>query len=507
MECVRRNSNYIYHTYPQVFFNSLDHCFYQFVEVEKSTFNTSRFEALEQCNSSHVHCYLNEVSDKLVSLRFSLFQSSISVNHFVEEKNAVTPNQLCKIFLHLVETVALLHSSDSFHGDLSVNSVFLDPTLCDIALGSFPSFCGKFDIQSSQRSDLENLPIIALRLVNGIKSDSDAMDLINKLKQNNKESIQWLTQKTNSLFVSFLMAYLAQPLLTPESVSKWVGLFDIFVSKWKTVEILLAKYIEFFYLTNTSTLHSVDFVHYIRPFLVEGLSFKTDSPVPHKALSEDFFVDRNCEIYDVHKSVLTDNSFIITNSAFPLKTMFYKLESQEENDVFSQFLQSHLGHGVKNGEVVLPKSLTKDTDEYIITKPTLEIMLHGESTFKLLSIANRLRSKGFIVKCQRRKSEKESQNSWLNVYIENDSNGLCKMVVDNINGKKGYFLDEFIKVITANEEKQLHSMSTRMWASVVARPSLKIKHVYQHSQVTLPKFHTDMRCDFVQRVKSCQIFN
>ncbi|KAL7717391.1 Protein kinase domain-containing protein [Entamoeba marina] len=481
MECVKRLNTYIYHACPQVYFNTLDHCYYQFFEYKKDVFNTNRFEVLERCNSPYTHCYLSDLKDNHISLRFSLFRASTPLYQF-QNKHQLNGAQLCKIFLQLLEAVSLLHKHNTYHGNLSVKTVFINESELSISLGSFSHLDveSNVDVLVEKEYDLSQIPAIILSL---IYEDNVIEDVINGIKNNDLTTLQVLSSKSSSLFVSFIHFFLQnQNHNVLDIVGKWIDLQDLLNQRWPTIETLLRKYIEFNYNSCVSKNESIiDYVHYIRPYLFDDLIFITPKPVKHDPKCFQYYMDSKCNIYDIKPAVLSSNTFTVKPKLtekilhFEKKSTFTNGDAKNDyTTAFGRFVESH-GLPVVGNTISIPRDLNKDTNHYVMfSQPSIVITLVCQHDIKLLTVANSIRSLGYAVKCEK-PSNKPFQPSETSLRITiSDEHYISKpntetwFTVETSTGKFKCRCNDFMSNLSQTNNNHFHSISTLQWLKSIA---------------------------------------
>ena len=131
MECVYKD--YIYHTYPQIYFNKLDECYYQMKVVRKEEFNSERYNSLEKCKSKFYRVILYEDTNKVI-VNFGLCtcgQQLIRV-----DRAKITVVVLVKLLIQILEAITLLRTNNTYHGNISASSIFVNDDF-EISLCSF----------------------------------------------------------------------------------------------------------------------------------------------------------------------------------------------------------------------------------------------------------------------------------------------------------------------------------------------------------------------------------
>ncbi|EKE42937.1 hypothetical protein ENUP19_0125G0022 [Entamoeba nuttalli] len=514
MECVKRFNNYIYHTYPQVYFNTLDHCYYQFVEVKKEEFNKERIEIIEKCNSPYLRCYMNESNKEIISIRFSLIKAKQSIKEFCEETK-VNGEIICKIFLELIDAIVILHKNGSFHGNLNEETIFIDNKEYNISIGSIGCLNGEYKKEEMMKKDYEDIGIVMIKIISKEFERKKGEEIIKEIKEKKKERIEWVTKNSNELFTSFFMTYLNESSGSKEVIKKWISLQEIISNKEEWIEVILGEYIEYYYNKSLKDKQIEEYVHMLQPFLLDNLRYNIKSPNP-TSNSQIIFIDSHCNIINLNQLMLTRNSFefITTRNNTIIK---YNLSNKEENEAFAKFIKTQTRNEVINQEIILPNTINDNLEIIHFSKPLIEIKLYCDNPFKLLYVANQLRSCGHIVKCQRGTDDRLSQDerSW-HISILNEhqpmgkQNGEINISVRTVTGDFIYELNDFIKLITM-KPVQFHSTTSLIWGESIRKllchkikPKIRETSPTQASIVTIPK---ETICDEVIRVKSCQILN
>ncbi|KAL7713743.1 hypothetical protein QTN25_008761 [Entamoeba marina] len=514
MELVKRLNSYHYLAASHVYFSKIDHCYYQFFNCQRNGLNQKRFETIEQCNSPYTHCYLSSSNENYLTVRFSLFCASTPISQF-EKKQQLTSNDLCSIFLQLVEAISILHSQNTYHGNLSTKTVFIDENELTISLSYF-LFDGlntEKDIQVGINNDLSQIPNVILSL---IYNETTLQSIVDGLKQNDSDILKDLSLKTSPLFVCYIHTFLNKSNGSKlKDIKKWIDLFEVINQDGAIIETLLKKNIEFKYEHNkTQNVSCSNYIHHIQPFIVDSLKYVTPLPVKHNKESLNYYIDKNCNIYDIVTPNLFNNAFSFTQDQ---DTTYLQFEMKSDTKkTFNCLLESKFQQTIHNDSLSLPCSIPKDQQNSDLFSQTItEITIICTNNAILLSFAISLRSLGYVVKCKKFSTEPifPTPNSFCVTVLLNNCHSLSKprleadITVESINGKYNTTFNEFVNSLT-NSHYKFHSMPALIWAKTVTlkslskmhqRKTLTISSSFRHSPVS-----SENKFRYFQRYKSCQ---
>ncbi|EDR26298.1 hypothetical protein EDI_282690 [Entamoeba dispar SAW760] len=146
-------------------------------------------------------------------------------------------------------------------------------------------------------------------------------------------------------------------------------------------------------------INIIKYIYNLQPFLLDNLKYNITIP---KATSNSkiIFIDNQCNIINLKQIILTKNSIeIITKRNNTI--IKYNHSNKEENQIFGEFIKTQIGNEVINQEIILPKNRNDNLQIKLFSKPLISIKLYCNNSFKILQVANQLRSFGYNVKCQK----------------------------------------------------------------------------------------------------------
>ena len=560
MECTKKVNIYTYCTYPQVYFNTLDYCYYQFMDIEKRKFNTKRYKSIEQLNSKYYSCYVHETNENVVSIRFSLFKSKMSLERYSNEY-IISGKILSTIFLQLIEAIFVLHQNDCYHGNISKNTIFYDRKENTIALSSFKGLDEENDSYLMMLKDQDDIKRVIIGMIHEMNDkDEDEIDtIIEELRDNNNERIEWLKQRTGPFFVAIFLFYLHTENFTIHQIEQLMFLNDIVVNKYHLFESIIMKYIEWYYtqsdiqmklspfkkekkqklltMTNINeyftclislNLSSISHNCYYQISIPKTHEFKLYN-IPVSSYRQSMFSKDQISIVNEISYNLNNNlnKFINTysNNSSKLNQKSSKLVPNElSQEMMKEIIQEEKQQNeetIKIKDIDLKTKEKKQSIHIHQKRKQPQITLYCRNSFRLLGAASKLRSIGCFVKCQMKSDdETESDNFMYHITIltiqerfHNINYGDLQCKVRYNNETRFFSLKEFIKHLTnetinSNENNYL-SLSMVQYCrmikdeNIIKKGNRQIRNISSNKDIRI--IRTPIEKKPVQRVLSCQI--
>ena len=522
MECIKRYNTYIYKTYPQVYFNTLDHCYYQFKEIKQKEFNKKQFDLIEKCKSKYFSCYINEMNEEIISLRFSLFKSEKTLNHLcIENENEINGEILSIILMQLIESTYILHNNNCFHGNINKNSIFIDLNEKIISLSSFEGLNKELNYIEMKEKDKNDIQLTLLLMIKEI-NEENVNEILEEIKQNNKERIQWLINKTNSLFVNDFLKFVNETKYNERNIlNNTLYLNELFLNKITLIGNLTSRYIEYNYYYSNNNQNKNEIIYKIKPFLFDYFHYSMIIYSSYSISINRYYYD-NYENNSINKSIQFLSN---TNENKNEIKLLFQLKSTLENQIFSKFLSISIHQSIENNSISLIPIKCNQTifNSILFLNQFNEIHLYCENAFRLLQIGNQIRSYNLIVKCK-----KYHENEKLNIKNEFSSYFHCLNIIiltsEQANKERGgdyelhlfsnnfeskYKLKDFLNVISSSHRNLFHSKNSFLWSSQFktfhynfSKKKNIRKSINCHSPKTIKNI---LNISLPDRVQSCQI--
>ncbi|GAB1219744.1 hypothetical protein ENUP19_0041G0109 [Entamoeba nuttalli] len=116
-----------------IYYNSIDHCYYYFSKI--SFFSKDRYDRIDSISTPAHHVYLVSTQPTPV-IRYSLPSTPISLASFFKSSQ-MTESILISIVRQIIESLSILHSNGVYHGNLSADTIFINPESYEIAFIDF----------------------------------------------------------------------------------------------------------------------------------------------------------------------------------------------------------------------------------------------------------------------------------------------------------------------------------------------------------------------------------
>ena len=391
-----------------IYINRIDHCWYYITSV--TNFSPERYSLLDSLSSHSFNIYMITKEPEAI-IRYALPDNPISWKTFFETIQ-VTDNIIVIVLKQIIETIKLLHSKNVYHGNITEETIFIDPNTYNATLVDclFPQYEIETDpiltdiqnIKTIQESneffekDLSSIPLLLLNYF-GIESIQDY------LEQTHSSISQTFPQVDQ-----FLHVYLTSP--TPLSTVS-----NLLQSVSQNIKSLIEKnpllflrvYGEFKYNEHHEDDEDIE--------VLSDFSLNSIPTLPHSFIQSSYITldGKQCKIYQQNT-----------------------IENNRNNNVINNNLIDKSNKNINEQNILQQMILQTPQRKRIIIIPQLRLIAQN---VLLMKLSTRIRSYGYIVECKKKVTD---------INIIQPSPEI--LILDREKELKGYFipLNESIEIET-----------------------------------------------------------